>query len=45
MRIKQKLHIIWTVFEKIEKKVGKWLFFGDFWANFGYVSHIPVIGF
>ena len=22
------------------KKVEKWLFFGHFWANFGYVSHI-----
>ena len=27
------------------KKVEKWLFFGHFWAKFGYVSHIPAIRF
>ena len=27
------------------QKVEKCLFFGHFWANFGYVSHIPVIRF
>ena len=26
-------------------KVEKWLFFGHFWVNLGYVSHIPVIRF
>ena len=25
------------------KKVEKWLFFGHFWVDFGYVSHIPAI--
>ena len=38
------VRIVWTVFEKIEK-IEKWLFFGHFWANFGYVSHIPAIRF
>ena len=23
------------------QKVEKWLFFGHFWVNLGYVSHIP----
>ena len=27
------------------KKIEKWLFFGHFWAKFGYVSHIPAIRF
>ena len=26
-------------------EVEKWLFFGRFWANFGYVHHIPAIRF
>ena len=38
------VRIVWTVFEKIEK-VEKWLFFGQFCASFGYVSHIPAIRF
>ena len=32
-------------FLRKSKKVEKWLFFGHFWDNFGYVSHIPVIQF
>ena len=32
-------------FVKKSKKVEKWLFFGHFWANFGYVSHIQAIRF
>ena len=38
------VRIVWTIFDKSEK-VEKWLFFGHFWANFGYVSHIPAIRF
>ena len=38
------VRIVWTVFEK-SKKVEKWLFFGQFWANFGYVSLIPAVRF
>ena len=34
------VRIVWTVFAKIQK-VEKWLSFGHFWVNFGYVSHIP----
>ena len=26
-------------------EVEKWPFFDHFWANFGYVSHIPAIRF
>ena len=44
MTLENFVWIVWTVFEKIEK-VKKWLFFGHFWANFGYVSHIPAILF
>ena len=44
MTVENFVRIVWTVFEKIEK-VEKWLFFGHFWANFGYVSHIPAILF
>ena len=32
-------------FVRKSKKVEKWVFFGHFWANFGYVSHIPAIRF
>ena len=39
------VRIVWTVFEKIEKKSKNGCFFGHFWANFGYVSHIPAIRF
>ena len=38
------VRIVCTVFEKIEKKM-KNEFLGYFWANFGYVSHIPAIRF
>ena len=31
-------------FLRKSKKVEKRLFFGHFWVNFGYVSHIPAIG-
>ena len=36
------VRIVWS-FCKNKKKVEKWLFFGQFWVNFGYVSHIPAI--
>ena len=42
------VRIVWTVFEKIERKIENgcfWAHFGHFWADFGYVSHIPVIRF
>ena len=32
-------------FSKNQKKSKNDCFFGDFWANFGYVSHIPAIRF
>ena len=38
------VRIVSRVFAKMKKKVEKWLFFGHFWVNFGYVSHIPAIG-
>ena len=44
MTVENLLRIVWTVFEKIEKS-RKTAIFGHFWANFGYVSHIPVIRF
>ena len=31
------------VLEKIEKKSRFGLFFIQFWANFGYVSYIPIL--
>ena len=36
--------IVWSLFEKIEK-VENGSFFNHFWANFGYISHIPVLLF
>ena len=44
MTVENFVRIVWTVFEKIEKNQ-KMTFFGHFWANFGYVSHIPAILF
>ena len=44
MTVENFVRIVWTVFEKIEKSQ-KMAVFGHFWAYFGYVSHIPVIGF
>ena len=44
MTVENFVQIVWTVFEKIKKNRKK-TFFGHFWANFGYVSHIPAIRF
>ena len=40
MTVQNFIQIVWTVFEKIEK-TRKMAVFGHFWANFGYVSHVP----
>ena len=40
MTVENFVRIVWTAFEKIEKKSKNGCFFGHFWANFGYVSHI-----
>ena len=42
MTVEHLARLVWTVFEKIEKKQ-KNDFFGHLWANFVYVSHIPAI--
>ena len=44
MTVENFVRIVWTVFKKIDKSP-KIAFFGHFRANFGYVSHIPVIRF
>ena len=36
MTVESFVRIVWTVFEKIEKRV----FFDHFWVNSGYVCHI-----
>ena len=48
MTVENFVRFVRTVFEKIEKKSKNgcsWAMFGHFWANFVYVSHIPVILF
>ena len=44
MTVENFVRIVWTIFEKLEKK-SKNDVFSHFWANFGYVSHIPAIRF
>ena len=44
MTVENFVRIVWTVFEKIEKK-SKNDRFWPFLANFGYVSHILAISF
>ena len=39
------VQILWTVFKETKNVQQQQLFFGHFWANFGFVSHSPVIQF
>ena len=42
MTVQNFVRIAWTIFDEIEKSRKMAVFLSHFWANFRYVSHIPL---